>query len=114
MAGKLTTHVLDTSRGCPARGVGVCLWRLGANGGRQKVCETQTNDDGRVSAPLMEGDNFILGEYELNFNAGAYFAAANQKTFLGLVAARFVVGEDSHYHIPLLLSPFAYSVYRGS
>jgi len=114
----LTTHVLDTSSGRPASGIAVTLWRLGSDGGREKVVEAATNSEGRCDAPLMAGDAFAIGEYELVFAAGAYFDAMGIELqapkFLGDVVLRFGIAERSHYHVPLLLSPFGYSTYRGS
>ncbi|MEF2070549.1 hydroxyisourate hydrolase [Consotaella aegiceratis] len=112
----LTTHVLDVSRGVPAAGISVTLWRLGAS--REKVAEAVTNADGRCDAPLVAGDAFRPGPYELVFMAGSYFDAAGidlpDPKFLDEVVIRFGVAEATHYHVPLLLSPFGYSTYRGS
>jgi 5-hydroxyisourate hydrolase len=114
--GRLTTHVLDTARGVPAQGLRIELYRL--DGGRTLIREAVTNDDGRVDAPLLDGDAFATGSYELVFHAGAYLDATGQATpepkFLDVVPLRFGISDDSHYHVPLLLSPFAYSTYRGS
>ncbi len=116
--GRLTTHVLDTSLGKPAAGMRLALFRL-SGGNRVQVCEVLTNADGRCDAPLLEGDNFQAGEYELLFQAGQYFAAAGVRQsappFLGEVVLRFGIGEPTqHYHVPLLISPWSYSTYRGS
>ncbi len=116
--GRLTTHVLDTSAGRPAAGVRVELYRLG-DGGRERLADVTTNDDGRCDAPLLEGDGFRTGEYELCFHAGAYFQSAGvalpEPTFLDTVPIRFGIAEaGQHYHVPLLISPFGYSTYRGS
>ena len=115
---RLTTHVLDTSLGRPAVGIAVTLSRLGASGERTVVAEALTNSDGRCDAPLMAGEAFAIGTYELTFAAGAYFDAMGmalaEPKFLGDVVLRFGIAERSHYHVPLLLSPFGYSTYRGS
>jgi 5-hydroxyisourate hydrolase len=116
--GRLTTHVLDTARGVPAEGLRIELYRLGGNGKREKLVDTVTNDDGRVDVPLLEGDAFRHGDYELVFHAGGYFDASGQATstpkFLDVIPLRFGISTDGHYHVPLLVSPFAYSTYRGS
>ncbi len=115
--GRLTTHVLDTARGCPAAGLRVELFRH-ADGARMPVAQALTNADGRCDAPLLEGEAFRPGEYELVFHAGAYLdetgPAAGGPRFLDLIPIRFGIAEDGHYHVPLLLSPFGYSTYRGS
>lgn len=116
--GRLTTHVLDTRLGRPASGIAVTLWRLDADGGRKKVVEAVTNSDGRCDAPLMAGADFAVGQYELVFAAGAYLDATGQSLpepkFLSDVVIRFGIADKTHYHVPLLLSPFGYSTYRGS
>ena len=115
---RLTTHVLDTSLGRPGSGIAVALTRLGPDGSRTLVAEAVTNADGRCDAPLMAGDAFAIGEYELVLAAGAYFDAMGidlqEPKFLGDVVLRFGIAERTHYHVPLLLSPFGYSTYRGS
>lgn len=116
--GRLTTHVLDTARGCPAAGMAVELWRLD-DGGRSLLKTVRTNADGRTAEPLLAGDALMAGSYELVFDVGAYFAAGGiaQATppFLGRVPVRFGIAEpQAHYHVPLLTSPWAYSTYRGS
>jgi 5-hydroxyisourate hydrolase len=116
--GRLTTHVLDTAHGRPGMGIAVTLYRL--NGDRRSiVTETRTNADGRCDAPLLAGDDFRPGTYELVFAAGAYFRTANAVTadppFLDEVPIRFGIAHaDQHYHVPLLISPWSYSTYRGS
>ena len=115
--GRLTTHVLDAARGKPGEGIRIELFRL--DKGREKVVETVTNDDGRCDAPVLEGDAFTPGRYELVFHAGAYFDASGielpAQKFLDEVVIRFGISAvDEHYHVPLLLSPYAYSTYRGS
>ena len=112
---KLTTHVLDTARGRPAEGVAVALYRLDGNR-RTKVSDAQTNADGRTDAPLAEGDAAGAGLYELVFRAGEWLEDQGLPTgFLDEVPVRFRIADaGAHYHVPLLLSPFAYSTYRGS
>ena len=116
MAGRLTTHVLDTAAGRPAAGLKIILTRL--DGGPQVIAETVTNADGRCDKPLLEGAAFSTGQYEITFHVGDYFRRAGGKLpdppFLDVVPLRFGVSEDAHYHVPLLVSPFAYSTYRGS
>ncbi|WP_182086898.1 hydroxyisourate hydrolase [Aureimonas sp. ME7] len=115
--GRLTTHVLDTARGTPAAGLELVLHRL-EGGAREAVAEGRTNADGRCDAPLLEGDAFRPGAYELTFFCGPYFDAQGlglpDPKFLDDVVIRFGISEDRHYHVPLLLSPFGYSTYRGS
>ncbi len=110
MSGRLTTHVLDTARGRPAAGIPIELARL--DGDRREVlCTVRTNADGRTDEPLLDGAELRAGTYELVFDVGAYFAAG----FLGRVPVRFRVADaDAHYHVPLLVSPWSYSTYRGS
>jgi 5-hydroxyisourate hydrolase len=116
--GKLTTHVLDTAHGLPGVGILVELFRLSGNA-RTRLVSTTTNGDGRCNAPLLEGDAFEPGRYELVFQAGAYFAASGvalpDPAFVDEVVLRFGIADaDSHYHVPLLVSPWSYSTYRGS
>ena len=104
--GKLTTHILDTARGKPGAGVRVELFRLDGEK-RSVVADTRTNADGRTDAPLVEGDKFKPGTYELVFHVGA--------AFFDRVPVRFTVADASqHYHVPLLFSPWGYTTYRGS
>ncbi len=116
--GKLTTHVLDTVAGRPGRGMRLALYRLdGAE--RTLLAETQTNDDGRVDRPLLEGEALSRGTFELIFQVGHYFRLQGtdlgNPPFLDEVPIRFAIEDaTSHYHVPLLVSPFAYSTYRGS
>lgn len=115
--GRLTTHVLDTSAGCPAEGVLVELFDTGTD--RNLLANGHTNHDGRLDAPLLEGDLFEAGDYELVFHAGDYFIEkeSNDATadFLDQVVIRFRVSDaEDHYHVPLLLSPYSYTTYRGS
>ncbi len=115
--GRLTTHVLDTANGVPAAGMSISLYRLGEI--RSLVATVQTDGDGRAPAPLLQGAQFSQGRYELVFQAGAYFAgrgaALPAPPFLDDVVVRFAVAEpDRHYHVPLLVSPYGYTTYRGS
>jgi 5-hydroxyisourate hydrolase len=116
-AGRLTTHVLDTATGKPAAGVKLALYRVSGNSHR-KVKEAVTNEDGRCDAPILEGKDFQPGQYELIFFAGDYLrangAALPEPLFLDQIPIRFGMAEEKHYHVPLLLSPFGYSTYRGS
>ena len=116
--GRLTTHVLDTAAGRPAPGVRIELHRLDG-GARQAVTEAVTNDDGRCDGPILEGDAFSAGIYELTFHAGAYFDTLGldlpEPKFLDQVPIRFGISDTAaHYHVPLLISPFGCSTYRGS
>ncbi|MGB3280433.1 MAG: hydroxyisourate hydrolase [Pseudorhodobacter sp.] len=117
-AGKLTTHVLDTALGKPAAGVKIMLYQVSGNNHR-KIAETVTNSDGRTDAPMLAGKDFKIGSYELVFCAGDYLRESGQADgevlFLDEIPIRFGVPDaDAHYHVPLLISPFAYSTYRGS
>jgi 5-hydroxyisourate hydrolase len=110
----LTTHVLDTTHGRPAAGVALRLIREGA-----VLVETRTNADGRCDAPLLTDATIAVGAYRLEFEVGAYFRAAGvtlpEPAFLETVAIDFGVADTAaHYHVPLLVSPFGYSTYRGS
>lgn len=115
--GFLTTHVLDTARGCPAEGLRIVLFRRDAAGPRL-IADLRTNADGRTDAPILPQSAFQTGQYELVFHAGDYLRATGQAgaspLFLDEVPIRFGMAENSHYHVPLLLSPFGYSTYRGS
>ena len=116
MAGRLTTHVLDTANGCPAAGLRVVLRRLGAD---TVLADLVTNADGRCDGPLLEGTTMTAGRYELVFHVGAYFrgraADLPEPTFLDEVPVCFGVADPTaHYHVPLLVSPYGYSTYRGS
>ncbi len=115
--GYLTTHVLDMANGCPGAGIRIDLFRVGA--GDTPIASAITNTDGRGNDPMLEGGEFVAGEYELVFHAGEYFNKKGQHDgehrFLDRVVIRFGVNNaDQHYHVPLLLSPFGYSTYRGS
>lgn len=112
---KLSTHVLDTASGRPAAGLTLDLCRVSADG-LQRVCSAVTNADGRTDAPLLEGENFAAGEYELVFHVGGYFRANGaNSTFLDRVPVRFFADPATgNYHVPLLCSPWSYTTYRGS
>jgi 5-hydroxyisourate hydrolase len=117
MSGYLTTHVLDTARGCPAQGIKIALYRVAGNT-HEKIAETVTNADGRTDSPILPAETFTTGTYELVFFCGDYLRATQSDLdaplFLDEVPIRFGMSEDAHYHVPLLLSPFGYSTYRGS
>ena len=117
MAGWLSTHVLDTAHGCPAEGIKIALYRVSGNSHR-KIAEAVTNADGRTDAPILPEEKFAIGDYELIFFAGDYLRetglATGDTLFLDAIPIRFGMSEESHYHVPLLLSPFGYSTYRGS
>jgi 5-hydroxyisourate hydrolase len=117
--GRLTTHVLDTVNGRPAAGVRVALRALDSAGGSRLIAEATTNADGRTDAPLLAGEAFRPGRYELVFDVGTYFAAAGaaqaDPPFLDQVPIRFGLADrDGHYHVPLLVSPYGCASYRGS
>ena len=118
MPAKLTTHVLDTAHGCPARDLQIELWSL--TGAARKLLKTvRTNADGRADQPLLDPEEMQPGQYELVFYVGDYFAArsslAAAPPFLDRVPVRFGIADASaSYHVPLLCSPWAYSTYRGS
>lgn len=118
MAGWLTTHVLDTARGCPAAGLRIALYRVSGNSHR-KLVEMTTNADGRTDTPILPVEKFQPGVYELVFFAGDYLResgqAGGEPLFLDQVPIRFGMSDpEAHYHVPLLLSPYGYSTYRGS
>ncbi|MCB1328512.1 MAG: hydroxyisourate hydrolase [Maritimibacter sp.] len=117
MGGFLTTHVLDTARGQPAAGIEIALYRLTGDT-RERIATAVTNADGRTDAPILPETAFETGSYELVFSAGAYLRATGQAgaepLFLDEVPLRFGMSEETHYHVPLLLSPFGFSTYRGS
>ncbi len=117
--GFLTTHVLDTARGLPASGVMIELFQLGDEARRVKIASATTNDDGRTDAPILPQDTFSTGTYELVFHVGDYLRHNNFNVdaplFLDQIPIRFGINDaTSHYHVPLLISPFGYSTYRGS
>ncbi|MFM9269865.1 hydroxyisourate hydrolase [Halomonas elongata] len=116
--GYLTTHVLDTSSGLPGKGIRIEVYRLEGDE-RTRLTEVVTNDDGRCDAPILDGEAFGVGEYELVFHAGEYLdrqgVPGDAPRFLDVIPLRFGVADASqHYHVPLLLSPYSYSTYRGS
>ena len=116
MAGRLTTHVLDTAHGCPAAGLWVELSRI-EDGGHVAVLGAVTNADGRCDAPLLADDAMQVGTYELLFHVGNYFRGRGmtEPAFLDAVPVRFAIADPAaHYHVPLLVSPYGYTSYRGS
>jgi 5-hydroxyisourate hydrolase len=116
---RLTTHVLDIAQGKPAAGMQIELWRISPVGERNFVKTVVTNSDGRVDAPLLAGDELKTGTYELVFFAGEYFAAKgypmSDPPFLDCIPVKFAIADPGgHYHVPLLVSPWSYTTYRGS
>lgn len=107
----LSTHVLDLMHGTPAAGVEVVLSACGG-AGRREIARAVTSEDGRITSPF--GGELDPGEYELEFNAGRYFAAKNVKSLYDRIPVRFRIENAAHVHVPLLLSPWGYSTYRGS
>jgi 5-hydroxyisourate hydrolase len=122
--GKLTTHILDVSAGKPAAQVRIDLYKVekGGSGAEQKATKLRsvtTNSDGRCDEPLLSGADFAAGEYALEFQIGEYFDALGlalpEPKFIDIVVIRFGVADsDANYHVPLLVSPYGYSTYRGS
>ncbi len=116
--GRLTTHVLDAAHGCPGSAIKVELYRV--EGQQLELVNTAlTNSDGRVDAPLLQGDDYRTGVYQLQFSAGDYYRGRGvqlpETAFLDVVVLRFGIDEkQEHYHVPLLISPYSYSTYRGS
>jgi 5-hydroxyisourate hydrolase len=116
--GKLSTHVLDTTQGKPGAGVRIELYAVGA-AGRRLLTTATTNHDGRCSAPLLEGDALQVGQYELVFAAGDYFAAQGaalaEPRFIDRVTIAFGIADPAqNYHVPLVVTPWSYATYRGS
>ena len=116
--GRLTTHVLDAAHGCPGSAIIVELYRVDGQH-LERVCRAVTNSDGRVDAPLLEGEAYRSGVYQLQFAAGDYYRARGtqlpEQAFLDVVVLRFGIdAQQEHYHVPLLISPYSYSTYRGS
>lgn len=114
--GRLTTHILDTSSGVPAAGVDIRLYSLA--GERNLKAAAVTDDDGRTEHPLLMDELLVTGEYELEFDIGNYFrnrgAELDDPAFLDVVVIRFAIRSEQNYHVPLLVSPWSYSTYRGS
>lgn len=115
--GFLTTHVLDTARGIPAEAMKIDLFRLGET--RELIRSVVTNADGRTDGKILPEEEFAVGGYELVFHAGDYLdangAPPEAPRFLDVIPIRFGISDlSSHYHVPLLISPFGYSTYRGS
>jgi 5-hydroxyisourate hydrolase len=118
MAGKLTTHILDTATGRPGAGIAVTLYAVEGEALRE-LTQARTNADGRCDAPLLAGDDFKPGSYELVFAVAEYFRAQGlalaEPPFLDEIHIRFgIASTEQHYHVPLLVAPYAYSTYRGS
>lgn len=113
---RLTTHILDTAHGGPAHNVVIRLFA--ADNDRRLLSSTATDSDGRTASPLLEGDAMETGTYELEFDIGDYFrsrgAELDDPAFLGTVVIRFSMRAEQNYHVPLLVSPWSYSTYRGS
>jgi 2-oxo-4-hydroxy-4-carboxy-5-ureidoimidazoline decarboxylase len=119
VSGRLSTHVLDNHDGHPAQGVAVTLSELGNDGARRLIVQTTTNHDGRTDLPLISGRPVPIGRYELRFEVGHYYASRKTPTadpaFLQSVPIEFFVAEpEGHYHVPLLVTPWSFSTYRGS
>lgn len=116
--GKLSTHVLDTARGKPAADLAIELWRIDQTGDRVLITTTRTTADGRTATPLLADDALTAGVYEIVFHVGPYFAHnehAAKPPFLDAVPVRFAIADAAaHYHVPLLVSPWSYTTYRGS
>lgn len=114
--GRLTTHVLDTAHGKPGEGVRIKLFAM--EGGRHLVASAVTNADGRTGEPLLEDDTYRGGSYEIEFLVGEYFRGKGVETgdppFLDEVIVRVSLAAEGNYHVPLLVSPWSYSTYRGS
>ncbi len=117
-AGKLSTHVLDTASGCPAAGVRVSIFYVDGHGAPVLMRSVVTNADGRTDGPLLDGHRFAAGKYRIDFAVGDYFAERDHpdaRRFLDVVPIAFTIEDaTAGYHVPLLVSPWAYSTYRGS
>jgi 5-hydroxyisourate hydrolase len=116
--GYLTTHVLDTARGLPAAGMKIELYQVSGTS-HSKIAEAVTNGDGRTDTPILPKGRFEIGTYELVFHVGDYLdsvgAPPESPRFLDQIPIRFGISDaEAHYHVPLLLSPFGMSTYRGS
>ncbi|WP_137817332.1 hydroxyisourate hydrolase [Pseudomonas sp. 2FG] len=116
--GRLTTHVLDAAHGCPGSAIKVELYRVEAER-LELIATVLTNHDGRCDAPILQGADYVSGVYQLQFHAGDYYRARGVElpnpAFLDVVVLRFgISAEQDHYHVPLLISPYSYSTYRGS
>lgn len=107
----LSTHVLDIATGQPAANVEITLYRCNGEA-REKLANARTNGEGRIASPF--GGELAAGDYELVFHAGNYFSASGARSFYTTIPVRFTLSAEGHYHIPLLLSPYGYSTYRGS
>ncbi len=116
--GRLTTHVLDAAHGCPGSAIKIELYRI--EGERAELLSTAlTNHDGRCDVPVLQGEDYRSGVYQLHFHAGDYYRARGialpSPAFLDVVVLRFGIdAAQDHYHVPLLISPYSYSTYRGS
>jgi 5-hydroxyisourate hydrolase len=114
--GRLSTHILDTAKGKPAANVNIRLYAV--NNDRVLQASFVSNSDGRTDEPLLDGDAMQTGTYELEFDVGDYFAGQEipppDPAFLNTVVIRFAVIAEQNYHVPLLVSPWSYSTYRGS
>lgn len=114
--GKVTTHILDTAAGKPAAGVRIVLHHADSG---EILTDVTTNADGRCDAPLLSGEKLVAGRYRIDFHVGAYFTrsgtSSDEVPFLDVVPVSFGISDpDGHYHVPLLISPYGYSTYRGS
>lgn len=117
--GKLSTHILDTANGRPAAAIRLELYRLAHDGSRELLKRAVTNLDGRTDEPLLSSEEMEVGEYELQFHTAEYFEGRSAELanppFLDVVPIRFAIADaDANYHVPLLVSPWSYSTYRGS
>jgi 5-hydroxyisourate hydrolase len=117
--GRLTTHVLDTAHGKPATDLAITLYRVREDQQLEPIHQTRTNQDGRTAEPLLQGSQFTIGTYELVFEVASYFrnigAELSVPAFFDRISIRFSLADaTSHYHVPLLVSPWSYSTYRGS